>query len=105
MFLGHVFEGGGCGMGPWQKLVEAAIGMSVDNLRDGLGEISVGIDVGELAGLDQRSDHSPVLGTSVGTREQSILAIEGDRSDRALNDVGVDLDTAVVDEAAEPVPA
>jgi hypothetical protein len=26
MFLGHVFEGGGCGIGPWQKLVEAVLG-------------------------------------------------------------------------------
>jgi hypothetical protein len=52
-------------VGPRQKLVEAAIGMAVDDLRDGFGKVGVGIDFGELAGLDQRGDHSPMLGPSV----------------------------------------
>jgi hypothetical protein len=46
-----------------------------------------------------------MLGTSVGTCEQGILTIEGDRPDRALNDVGVYLDAPVIDKAAQPVPA
>jgi hypothetical protein len=77
MSSGHAFEGCGGGVGPWQQLVEAAVGVSVDDLGDGLGEIGVRFDIGELAGLDQRGDHSPMLGTSVGTGEQSILTIEG----------------------------
>src|SRR6266849_3533922 len=65
MFSGHVFEGCGGGIGPRQQVVEAAVGVSVDDFRDGLGEIGVRFDIGELAGLDQRGDHSPMLGTSV----------------------------------------
>lgn len=36
--------------------------------------------------------------------EECILAIEGDRTDRALNRVAVDFDAAVGQEQAEPVP-
>jgi hypothetical protein len=65
----------------------------------------VWFDVVELAGLDQRSDDGPMLGSAIGTCEQCIFAIEGDRPDGALNDVGVDLDPAVIDEAGEAFPA
>jgi hypothetical protein len=79
--------------------------MTVDDLRDGRCEIGVGIDAVELARLDQRSDHGPMLGTAIGAREQCVLAIKCDRTDRALDNIGVDLDAAVVDEAGEPSPA
>jgi hypothetical protein len=46
-----------------------------------------------------------MLGASIGAREQRVLAIECDWADRPLDDIGVDLDAAVVDEAAEPNPA
>lgn len=35
--------------------------------------------------------------------EQRVLPIEGDRPDGTLYGVGVDLDTAVIDEAGQPV--
>ena len=40
----------------------------------------------------------------VGAGEQGVLAVEGDRADRALDHVGVDLDAAVVEEEAQPAP-
>jgi len=36
----------------------------------------------------------------IGASEQRILAVERDRTDRALDHVGMDLDPAVVEEAA-----
>jgi integrase len=58
---------------------EASVGVAVDDLRDGRREVGVGIDAVELAGLDQRSDHGPMLGTAIGAREQCVLAIKCDR--------------------------
>jgi hypothetical protein len=41
-----------------------------------------------------------VLGSAVGTGEQSVLAGQGERTDGALDDVVVDFDAAVVEEQA-----
>jgi hypothetical protein len=46
-----------------------------------------------------------VLAATVGTSEQVILPAERDRPDGALDDVAVELDAAVVEEAAEALPA
>jgi hypothetical protein len=43
-----VFEWRGGWIGSRRKLVEAAVGVSVDDLRGGLGEIGVGINLVEL---------------------------------------------------------
>ncbi len=78
--------------------------MSGDNAGDDVDEIGLRVDTVELGGFDERGDDGPVLGAAVATREQCILAIQSDRPDGALDDVGVDLDAAVVEEAAEPRP-
>src|SRR5215469_5086619 len=75
MFSGHVSERGCGGIGPGQEFVEAALRMAVDDAGDDVGEVGVRIDADKLAGFDQRSDHGPVLGTAVGTGEESVLAI------------------------------
>ena len=46
-----------------------------------------------------------MLGAAVGAGEECILAIERDRPDGALDDVGVDLDATVVEEAGEARPS
>jgi hypothetical protein len=66
----------------------------------GLSEIGVRLDGVELAGFDQRRDDRPVLGSAVGSGEQGVLAIEGDRSDGPFDGIGVDLDATVVEEQA-----
>ncbi len=53
------------------------------------------IDSIEFARLDQRSDNCPVLCSGIMTREERVLAIEGNRPDSSLNAVIVDLDAAV----------
>ena len=104
MFSGHVPERGCDGIGPGEEFIEAALGVAVDDAGDDVGEVGVRIDADKLAGFDQRSDHGPVLGTAVGTGEESVLAIEGQGPDRALDGVVVDLDPAVVEEQAQTVP-
>jgi len=75
--------------------------MSVDAVDDAgydVGEIGLGIDAGQLAGLDERGDGGPVLGTAIGAGEECVLAFESQRPDCPLDDIVVDLDTTVVEE-------
>ena len=53
------------------------------------GEPCVGIDAVHLADLDERGDHSPVFGTGVMTCEEGLLAVQGDRADRALDGIAI----------------
>ena len=64
----------GLDVGEGQQLVDAAHGMSGDELGEHVGEIGLGIDVVELAGLDERGEHGPVLAAAVGPGEQRVLA-------------------------------
>ncbi len=92
------------GVGPGHELVDLTGGVAVDEAAEDVGEIGLGFDGVELAGLDQRGDHAPVDAALIGAGEQGVLAIEGDRADRALDRVGVDLDATVVEEEAQPGP-
>ena len=49
---------------PWQQLSQPALRHTGD-AGDDIGEIAARLDAGELAGLDQRGDHGPVLGAAV----------------------------------------
>src|SRR6185312_3502135 len=79
--------------------------MAADDAGDDVGEVGLGVHVVQLAGLDQRGEHGPVFGAAVGAGEEVVLAAEGERADGALDDVGVDLDAAVVEEPSEALPA
>ncbi len=67
MFAGHI--------GPWQQLIDAAVGVGVDQTAQHVGKVGVGLDSVELAGLDERGQHRPVLAAGVGPGEQSVLAV------------------------------
>ena len=63
------------------------------------------IDVVQLAGFDQRSDDGAVLGAAVGACEERIFPFEDDRTDGAFEGAVVELDTAVIKEARQSLPA
>src|SRR6266702_7336199 len=105
MFSGHGLERGRSGIGPGQELVEATVWVAIDDAGDDVGQVSVRLDVNQLAGLDERGDHRPVFGATVGAGEQSILSVQRKGTDAAFDDVVVDLDTAVLEEQAQPLPA
>lgn len=92
-------------VGPEQKLVDLAVLVAVDDPGEHVGEATERLDVVQLARLDQRSDDGPVLGAAVRAREEGVLPVEGDRADRPLDGIGVDLNAAVVEEAGKPLPA
>jgi hypothetical protein len=78
--------------------------MAVDDLCDYVGEVIARFDVTELAGLDQRGDDGPVLAAAVGAGEKRVFAVERVWPDRAFDDVAIDFDAAVVEEAGQPFP-
>lgn len=104
MFSGHGLEWRR-GVGPGQQVVELALRMACNDAGDDVSEVSVRVDAVELGGFYERSDGRPVLATTVGTGEERILSIEGDWSDRAFDDVGVDLDAAIIEESTKSSPA
>jgi hypothetical protein len=52
------------GPAPWQELVEATIRPEIDKADEDIGEVGLGLDTVELAGLDQGREDSPVFGAS-----------------------------------------
>jgi len=73
-----VFERLGLGVGPREKVIDRAGAMAVDDPHDRLGEVGVGVDVVQLAGLDQLGDDRPAFRAAVGAGKERILAREGD---------------------------
>src|SRR3954467_4026446 len=78
LFLSRNLEGG-CGrVGPGQELVEAALGMTVDDAADHVGQVGPRLDADQLAGLDQGRDHRPVRGPTVRARKEGIAPVESE---------------------------
>ena len=92
-------------VGPRQQLIDIAVGVTIDDAREDVGQIRERVDVVQLAGLDQGRNGGPMLGASVGTREQCVLPVERDRADGALDVVVVEFDATVIDEARQALPA
>ena len=86
------------------QLIDACCRPTVDELRQRVGEPGVRINAVELGRLDERGDDGPVGATLVAAGEQRILAVQGDRPDGTLDNVGVDLDASVIEKAAEALP-
>lgn len=101
MLRTHVVDGG---VAPGHELIDMAVEVAGDEALEDVDQIGVGVHAVELAGLDERGDDGLVLGPAVGAGEEGILAIQGDRPDRPLDHIGVELDAAVVEEADQPVP-
>ena len=90
---------------PREEIVDLALGMTVYDTGEDIGEVGLGIDAVEFAGLDQRCDDGPMFAAPVGAGEERIFTIQGNGTDAALDDVGVDLDAAIVEEPGEALPA
>src|SRR6202035_937531 len=90
---------------PRQKFVEAAGGMTVGHALQDVSEPGKGLDVVELCGGNEGADGCPSDTATIGAREQMVFAPKRDRPDGALDGVIVELDAAVMEEAAEGGPA
>lgn len=85
---------------PGQQQVD--IGLFVpacDGFQD-TGQIAMGLDPVEFAGLDQRRDDGPVLRSGIVASEERVFAVESDGTDGSLDGVGIEFDATVVEEPA-----
>ena len=92
-------------VGPGQQLIDGAVGMTVDDPGEDVGQVHERVDIVQFTGLDQRGDGGPVFGAAIRACEQSIFPVERDGADGAFDGVVVKLDTAIVDEAGQALPA
>jgi hypothetical protein len=92
------------GPGPGEKFVETAHRPEVDEPEENIGEIGLRVDALEFAGFDQRRDTCPILGPAIVTGKKSILSRKRLRAHRTLDDVGVEIDAAVIEEASQAFP-
>ncbi len=89
---------------PRQQFIEAVDGVSVDHPLQDVPQIAVGLDLIQLAGRDQRADDRPTMSATIAAGEQVVLAAKRDRTDRAFDRIGIELDAAIVQEARQSVP-
>src|SRR6476659_9767069 len=88
-------------MMPGQESIDFAVRPACGDALKCLGEPSGWIDVVHLRGLQECGDRRPCLPAAIGSGEQSILAGDRLRADRALDGVAVDIEAAVTQEALE----
>ena len=72
---------------PRQKVLDPALFVALHDGGKCLGQIAVRLDSVQLAGLYQGGQHGPVLGPGFVTREETVLATDGDGPDDAFDGV------------------
>src|SRR5690606_3570847 len=90
---------------PGHKFAHGVLGMAIGEPGKRFGQPAVRVDSIEFAALDKRGDHRPVVAAFVRTGEQSILPVEREGTDRTLDNVAVDVDAAIAQEAGQAIPA
>lgn len=97
-----LFSGHG---GPGHEFADLVRGVIVGKAGERPGQPCVRVEGVELAVLDERGDHGPVVAALVGAGEQGVLAIEGEGPNRPFDGVVVEVDAAIVEEPGEAIPA
>ena len=92
------------GAGPRKEFVEAIVGPEIDQAGEDISEPSLGINAGQFGCFDERGEDGPIFGAVIVAGEESILACQSLWAHRALDDVGVELDAAIIEEAGQAVP-
>ena len=90
--------------GPRHEIINARGRPQIDQFGQNVLDVGLRINAVELARLDERGDASPIGCALVAAGEQRVLASKRDRTDRALDRIGVHLDAAVGDKAHEAIP-
>jgi transposase-like protein len=90
--------------GPRHELIDTRGRPEIDQLGQHVGEIGLRVDTIQFAALDERRNTGPVLCPMIMAGEKRILAIQNERTNGSLDDVGVEFDAAVIEKPREPVP-
>ena len=91
--------------GPGHEFVEARGRPEIDELGEHVSEVGLRLDAMQFAGFDERSNAGPVLRTLIVACEERVFTIEHDGTDASFDDVGIELDAAVVKKGLPPAEA
>src|ERR1700722_7468787 len=89
---------------PGGGLAGTAVRPGIDGREENVGKEAVRSYAAEFAALDQRSHDGPVLCAVVVAGEECVLARKNLRAHRAFDDVGVEIDAAVIEEVGQALP-
>lgn len=81
---------------PRQQLIESIDQVSVDHALEHVVQIRVGFDIVQFGSFNERTERRPARSAVIRSSEQMILSTEGNGADRALDGIGVELDTTIV---------
>ena len=70
--------------------------MPVDHALEHVVQIRVGFDIVQFGSFNERTERRPARSAVIRSSEQMILSTEGNGADRALDGIGVELDTTIV---------
>src|SRR5215471_18955668 len=76
---------------PRQQLVEPIDRVSIDHALEHVAQIGVRLNAIHLASFDKRTKRRPSLSANIRACEKMILSSERDRTDGALNRIGIEL--------------
>jgi hypothetical protein len=93
-----------CGPGPGKEFVETIVGLEIDQTGEDIGEPSLRVDSRQFGCFDERGEDGLIFGAVIVSREESVLARQSLWAHWTLDDVGVELDAAIVEEARQAVP-
>jgi len=78
--------------------------VAIDDPGARVDQVGKLLNVIQLTGFDQRGDDAPGLGATVGAAEQHVFPIGRDRTERAVDGVVVELDSAIMDNVRQTFP-
>jgi len=78
--------------------------MAVRHALDHVFQVGVGLDVVELRGCEKRGDDGPSIRAAVRPGEQMVFSPQCHRPDGVFHRIGIELDAAVIEEAAQRRP-
>lgn len=81
-----------------------AKGVAIGKACERRGQPCVRVDASEFAVFDERGDDDPVVAALVGASKQCVLAVQSKRADGALDDVVIEVDADIFEEADGAVP-
>jgi len=70
--------------------------VAIGQLREEIGQISIGIYAVHFARADQADEACPVAAIFVVASEECIVTVHGRAADGVLHEVGVDVDATIV---------
>ena len=94
MFSGHG--------GPGGEIADGAGGVTIGELGECFTQPCMRIDAGDIAVLNERGDHRPVVAAFVGAGTQGVFSVERKGANLTFGCIAVEVHAAIVEEPERP---